>query len=40
MGSSNYYDVTKWQEGDPYEDIGRVLNSILQTSEAGRRTRM
>lgn len=29
MGSSNYYDVTKWQEGDPYEDIGRVLNSIL-----------
>lgn len=29
MGSSNYYDVTKWPAGNPYEDIGKVLNSIL-----------
>lgn len=29
MASSNYYDVTEWPAGDPYEDIGGVLNSIL-----------
>lgn len=28
MKQSNYYDVTEW-EGDPYEDIGLVINSIL-----------
>lgn len=29
MGSSNYYDVTKWPAGNPYEDIGSVINDIL-----------
>lgn len=29
MAGGNYYDVTKWQVGDPYEDIGEVINSIL-----------
>lgn len=27
--SKNYYDVTKWHIGDPFEDIGEVINSIL-----------
>lgn len=26
---TNYYDVTKWDIGNPYEDIGEVLNSII-----------
>ncbi|MDX0018760.1 right-handed parallel beta-helix repeat-containing protein [Sinorhizobium meliloti] len=26
---SNYYDVTKYPVGDPYEDIGAVINSII-----------
>ena len=29
MTGRNYYDVTKWQVGDPYEDVGEVINSIL-----------
>lgn len=29
MAGGNYYDVTKWQSGDPYEDVGEVINSIL-----------
>lgn len=29
MANSNYYDVTKWKAGDPYSDIGEVINSIL-----------
>ena len=29
MTSSNRYDVTNWTVGDPYEDIGIVLNSII-----------
>ena len=29
MKSGNYYDVTRWRHGDPYEDIGDVINSIL-----------
>lgn len=29
MSSSNYYDVTAWPVGDPYEDIGEVINSII-----------
>lgn len=29
MAGRNYYDVTKWQVGDPYEDVGEVINSIL-----------
>lgn len=27
--SNNYYDVTKWDTGNPYTDIGEVINSIL-----------
>ena len=26
---NNYYDVTKWGVGNPYEDIGAVINSII-----------
>lgn len=29
MGSRNYYDVTEWNVGNPYEDIGAVINSII-----------
>lgn len=29
MTDRNYYDVTQWPEGDPYTDIGAVINSIL-----------
>ncbi|MCR2806665.1 NosD domain-containing protein [Paenibacillus soyae] len=29
MASSNYYDVTEWPVGNPYEDIGEVINSII-----------
>jgi inulin fructotransferase (DFA-I-forming) len=29
MASENYYDVTKWLVGNPYEDIGAVINSII-----------
>ena len=29
MPSSNHYDVTAWPHGDPYEDIGEVINSII-----------
>ncbi|MGX6979401.1 NosD domain-containing protein [Vagococcus elongatus] len=29
MVSKNYYDVTKWDKGDPFQDIGEVINSIL-----------
>lgn len=29
MAGRNYYDVTEWPEGDPYDDIGQVINSIL-----------
>ena len=27
--TSNYYDVTQWPVGNPYEDVGEVMNSIL-----------
>ena len=32
MSSKNYYDVTKWNVGNPYEDIGEstVLLRILK----------
>ena len=30
MASSNYYDVTEWKTGNPYEDIGAVINSIIE----------
>lgn len=29
MAGNNYYDVTKWSVGNPYEDIGEVINSII-----------
>ncbi|MGO4237172.1 NosD domain-containing protein [Pseudarthrobacter sp. YAF2] len=29
MSSSNYYDVTTWQDGDPFDDVGAVINSII-----------
>lgn len=27
--NKNYYNVTDWPIGDPYEDIGQVINSII-----------
>lgn len=29
MDGRNFYDVTKWKTGDPYQDIGAVMNSII-----------
>jgi hypothetical protein len=29
MANKNYYDVTEWPVGNPYEDIGEVINSII-----------
>lgn len=29
MVSENYYDVTRWPVGNPYQDIGEVINSII-----------
>lgn len=29
MSSSNYYDVTTWHVGNPSEDVGKVINSII-----------
>ena len=29
MSSANVYDVTEWPVGNPYEDIGAVINSII-----------
>jgi inulin fructotransferase (DFA-I-forming) len=29
MGSPNSYDVTDWDVGNPHEDIGEVINSII-----------
>lgn len=29
MASKNYYDVTEWNVGNPYDDIGEVINSII-----------
>ncbi|MCR1162588.1 right-handed parallel beta-helix repeat-containing protein [Paenarthrobacter sp. UW852] len=29
MSSSNYYDVTSWHVGNPSEDVGEVINSII-----------
>lgn len=29
MSQNNYYDVTQWKIGNPYEDIGEVINSII-----------
>lgn len=30
MTGKNYYDVTQWHTGDPYSDIGEVINSIIK----------
>ena len=32
--SSNHYDVTTWPHGNPYEDIGAVINSIIADVKA------
>lgn len=29
MMERNYYDVTAWKSGNPYEDIGAVINEII-----------
>lgn len=29
MSSNNYYDVTTWPVGNPFEDAGEVINSII-----------
>ena len=29
MTAPNRYDVTEWPGGDPYDDIGAVINSII-----------
>lgn len=29
MASNNHYDVTQWHVGNPYKDIGEVINSII-----------
>jgi inulin fructotransferase (DFA-I-forming) len=29
MASNNYYDVTAWHTGNPAEDVGEVINSII-----------
>lgn len=34
MGSPNSYDVTEWAVGDPHEDIGEVINSIIADIKA------
>ena len=30
MAGKNYYDVTEWPVGNPCEDIGEVINSIIE----------
>ena len=34
MSSTNRYDVTAWPVGDPFEDIGEVINSIIADIKA------
>ena len=29
MSGQNHYDVTTWPVGDPFEDVGEVINSII-----------
>ena len=29
MSEKNFYDVTKWGSGNPHQDIGAVINSII-----------
>lgn len=35
MAGKNYYDVTDWHVGNPYTDIGEVINSILADIKSG-----
>jgi len=35
MSSSNYYDVTSWHVGNPSEDVGEVINSIIADIKEG-----
>ena len=34
MSSSNHYDVTTWPSGDPFDDVGEVINSIIADVKA------
>lgn len=34
MSTSNCYDVTTWPQGDPYEDVGGVINGIIADIKA------
>jgi hypothetical protein len=34
MSGNNTYDVTTWPHGDPYEDVGEVINSIIADVKA------
>lgn len=34
MSGNNDYDVTTWPHGDPYDDIGEVINSIIADVKA------
>ncbi len=34
MTSNNYYDVTTWPVGDPSDDVGEVINSIIADIKA------
>lgn len=37
MSSSNHYDVTTWPHGDPHDDLGAVVNSIIADVKARQR---
>jgi Na+/melibiose symporter-like transporter len=39
MAHKNYYDVTQWHIGNPYEDIGEVINSIIADIKSTNRNR-
>ncbi|MFT8726925.1 MAG: right-handed parallel beta-helix repeat-containing protein [Liquorilactobacillus ghanensis] len=29
MNTTNFYDITKWKIGNPFKDVGEVINSII-----------
>lgn len=35
MNSSNAYDVTRWPNGNPHDDLGAVINDIIRTIHEG-----
>jgi hypothetical protein len=39
MAPENYYDVTQWHIGNPYQDIGEVINSIIADIKSTNRNR-